>query len=1739
MLAKQRMSTTRSRHAFREASALHLFLAIVLLVWLLGLRTEVLHAQDQNGYLDSIGVPAYIGTLPIENGYVKLANGALHLEIPLVSSPQRGGRQLKAALIYDSNIWGGIAFPTNIPSADHNSLSLGGWRIITSADAGYEYNTEIDGPNNYGCGTLWSKYQGFVWTAPDGTSHGFDFRTEQGWCSNAYLYNHPLGGSYALDSSGYYMASDSNWNITVRSPDGTEVYPKVEDSNGNYYTSTLGGDHSFGETYYGGGFPAGSVVDSLGRSLLTVSISGTTIYVDVLNSKGTTSRYAITTAQIPLFSDFPTNGSGGHITFSGHSITAIQSVQLPDTTSYTFQYDCPTTSGPACGGNSNGAYNYGELTSMTLPTLGKISYKYSTLVNGGGTNPGYYYQRMLTSRTTPDSSSPWTYNIQWNANWWTGASPQLQTFTTGKPNGDTDVYTLTYGGGLWPTTAQYYTGSVSPSNLLATINQTYNFSFACLTNAIAACGAGPIYVTKTSQATTLPVPGSTSVSQTTQFAWDSGSQGGQSGVSLYGQVLQRSDWNFGSSLSNPADRTTAYTYLNGSSYITANILDRPTSITVTNTSGGTVAKTVNCYDYAAGCGGSAFGNAGTITNHDTNYGTSYTVRGDLTQTQKLAAGSTYLTQSMTYDTAGQLLSKTDWTNLSTHTTTYSYTDSFYNDAGDGSNPTANTSNPATGAYPTTITYPTVNSVTQTENLGYYWGTGQKALSTDANGQTMYYHFYDPLNRPTSSKLSNLYNGTCCGWTYNVYPNASETQVDSSIGIMSTTRSVSCTPSAGDCRHDQMLLDGLGRSSSQILVSDPDGQTTVKTTYDPNGRVYSVTNPYRTGAFPTDGTEYYNYDGLDRKIKVTRPDGSIAYTNYGSQIGSNGRSSQLCSGFGVGYPVLYQDEAGRFRQTWTDGFGRLIEVDQPDPATGSLTSGSYAGTCYAYDLNSNLVGVLQPGSESTCTLNSATYNRCFSYDMLSRLTAATNPESGTISYSYTTSGGALCSGDLSSVCYRVAPLQNQASTSTTVAATYSYDALNRLTSKSYNDSNPTTPTITYGYDAVTPSGCTPPSLTITYGKGHRTSICDGAGATSWSFDQVGNILIAKRTTNSVPDSFTYTYNLDSTVGTIVYPSGRTITYQPGDAQRPLWGEDVTNGINYATGAHYFPPGELASLTNGSSINFTAITNNRLQPCWQYATTGAALLWSSTSCTTTETTAGNILDLEYGLNFGSSDNGNVMGITNNRDTTRSQGFTYDYRNRIKTAETTSTYSNSTAHCWSELYSIDTLGNLTSIAPPSGIYPANPYGGCTQESGFSTTMNSQNQDAISCYDAAGHKVGAAAVSPPYCSPLPTTYSYNAENQLVSTAGVTYSYDGDGNRVQKSNGTLYWYGNSSDPLLETNGSGSLTYEYLFFGGKRTARRDSSNNVDYYFSDQLGTSRVVANASGAIQDDSDFYPYGGERPITGPSTGNHYKFSGKERDAESMLDNYGARYFSSQYGRFMSPDWSASPSPVPYADFGDPQSLNLYSYVKNNPETLTDPDGHACSSWLGDEKSAYCERAAQYGFLSDLVTGQTTFFSAAQATSTALADVKAKIGGIPVGGIFVSAETADFLDFIGQDLMQLNTRLASYIKNGSLSDPNLDAVMVRAEQTEVQRLLKNLQSSDSAKYSRVIGNLNALFNSIFDRLAGKIAGTDRAYSQVLDQVRKDLGGHIEFSSQRDREAIGNAMIHHIQQPGGNDVNGK
>jgi RHS repeat-associated protein len=250
-------------------------------------------------------------------------------------------------------------------------------------------------------------------------------------------------------------------------------------------------------------------------------------------------------------------------------------------------------------------------------------------------------------------------------------------------------------------------------------------------------------------------------------------------------------------------------------------------------------------------------------------------------------------------------------------------------------------------------------------------------------------------------------------------------------------------------------------------------------------------------------------------------------------------------------------------------------------------------------------------------------------------------------------------------------------------------------------------------------------------------------------------------------------------------------------------------------------------------------------------------------------------------------------------------------------------------------------------------------------------KNQISGYCYDLAGNLLGTNACT---ATPYTPTYTYDAENRLRGISTTTYTYDGDGSRVKKSNGstgTLYWAGGMAESDLTAV---STTWkEYVLFGSKRIARRDASNStVHYFFSDHLGSTAVITSSTGTIEQDMDYSPYGG---VVFGSSADHYLFNGKEYDSETLFYNFGARYYSGAQGRFLTPDWAAKPTTVPYAVFGDPQSLNLYSFVENNPINRADADGH--------QQGVGCSNGYQGGRCVPLDRGDTACQTSSCGTQT------------------------------------------------------------------------------------------------------------------------------------------------------------
>ena len=915
----------------------------------------------------------------------------------------------------------------------------------------------------------------------------------------------------------------------------------------------------------------------------------------------------------------------------------------------------------------------------------------------------------------------------------------------------------------------------------------------------------------------------------------------------------------------------------------------------------------------AGAGGSS------LTGHDeTGYSSSSTTpRGNVTQkTQWLNTGSSSPATTYSYDETGQVLTLID-PNL--NQTSYSYGDSFMSTNSSGFATTAGSppSGKVTNAYLTTLTHPTTNGVAHIEKFSYGYNDGELTQSTDENSQATTYKYNDSLGRMTETDYPDTGQTTA---SYNdTVPSVTKTKLISSSVSLSTTA----------------IMDGFGHVTQTQLTTDPDGTTYTATVYDGNGRSYKAYNPTRCsppttncGTETTWGITTYTYDALGRTTQVAKPDGSIASTSYS------------------GNQTTVTDEVGNQRTSQADGMERLTYVwEAPNKSNYNYQ------TVYAYDPLGNLVSVNQTGGSRT---------RTFTYDSLSRLVCAANPEvqivtcptsatgtfpTGAITYSYDLDGNLVT---------RVEPKAGQTGTQQTTH-NYTYDALNRLTKESHLD--PNSGQEEYAYDG-TPltSGCgqNPPTITPTNVIGRRSAMCGQESGSSWSFDAMGRPLLeSTRNYGSAQKVLTvnYTYYLDGSLKTLTYPSGDVITYTVGGAGRATQVSDPSNNFVGYSGntATYAPTGALATMTNGytSSPAFAGIAtsnlyNVRLEPMLLSASVSSNAIFSL------------CYDFHLGVAisntpcsfsaYATGDNGSVFQIVNNADTTRSSAYIYDPLNRIAQAYTTNTNS---PNCWGETYSatatapgvlpstpgIDAWGNLLNRSGVSGM-----AGSCKTE-GLNASATGQNQlSGIGVvYDAAGNVTNDGGGNTP---------TYDAENRISTDDGYTYYYDADGVRMEKTNGsagTMYWPGPGGETLTETSLAGTINEEYVYLNGERIARIDRpSGTVNYYFSNHLGSASVITSATGVIQEQMDFYPFGGVAYSSG-SDPNHYKFTGKERDTESGLDNFGARYFTSGLGRFMTPDWAVRPTAVPYALFGDPQSLNLYTYVRNDPVTRADADGHEC----------------------------------------------------------------------------------------------------------------------------------------------------------------------------------------------------
>ena len=584
----------------------------------------------------------------------------------------------------------------------------------------------------------------------------------------------------------------------------------------------------------------------------------------------------------------------------------------------------------------------------------------------------------------------------------------------------------------------------------------------------------------------------------------------------------------------------------------------------------------------------------------------------------------------------------------------------------------------------------------------------------------------------------------------------------------------------------------------------------------------------------------------------------------------------------------------------------MRVDEPTgspPALGSPGSPSQA-TSYGYNALDNLTRVTQ-----------GTQTRTFAYDSLSRLTSAANPESGTVAYSYDNNGNLT-----------------QRTDARGVVTAYTYDRLDRLTRRAYRYTGTSTAVsldttqVDYAYDSC--GG---------YSQGRLCSVTAKKGATDVSrtaynrYDALGRVLESTQTTEGQAYTMAYAYDRAGNLIRQRYPSDRVVDYVYDGAGRIAGAKTGIDGW-YAGGTgtnavDYEPHGGVRQLLLGNGLWEQRRYNARLQP------TQIGLGTAKTTVSLTPAGSGLLLlDYSYGT---TANNGNVLsqriraGATFNQN----QTYAYDALNRLKTAG-----ESGSGAAWSQTYAYDRYGNrrVTAGASHGSNQALTPQSTADIAAGTNRLAGTKGVNTVA-YDAAGNLKADWAAN---------AFKYDGDNRLVAfdhptgtDSDTVYAYDGEGRRVQKVVG----------------GASGITTTYVYnVGGQLLAEfggtAPEAGGTRYLTPDHLGSTRVVTGEDQSVLSRHDYLPFGEEigagmgnrGQATGVSgytasrtDGPTQKFTGKERDAESQLDYFGARYFSGAGGRFTSAD-------APFADQGaaDPQRWNLYTYTRNNPLKYVDPDG-------------------------------------------------------------------------------------------------------------------------------------------------------------------------------------------------------
>jgi RHS repeat-associated protein len=527
------------------------------------------------------------------------------------------------------------------------------------------------------------------------------------------------------------------------------------------------------------------------------------------------------------------------------------------------------------------------------------------------------------------------------------------------------------------------------------------------------------------------------------------------------------------------------------------------------------------------------------------------------------------------------------------------------------------------------------------------------------------------------------------------------------------------------------------------------------------------------------------------------------------------------------------------------------------------------------------------------------------------------------------------------------------------AQLTYDGAGRIKTKTFPDGR----VVNFDYDgAGNMTGLTPPGRpahTFTYSDRNELT-----GVTPPTVPDTG------------PSSFSY--NLDKQMTTIIRPDDRTIIIGYDTGGRAATRALATSGVTTATEIQsYDTAGRVSSRTAASGVTSSYTYDGRLptDESWSGPITGsvtqsyntsfrlASQLVNGADTVTFSYDNDNLLigagDLaitrnpQHGLPTGSilgvvttTTGYNGFGESNSYAASAGGssiydlGFTRDGLGRIsQKVETiggaTDTYT----------YTYDLAGQLTAVsqngtAVESYTYDANRNRTSATVAGSNITATYDAQDRLTQYGSVTHTYnGAGDLLTKTIGAQTSSYQYDQLGNLIGVTlpgGTTIAYivDGSSRRVgKKINGTLvkgFLYGDRKRPVAELDGADVIVNRFIYAGRNVPGSMIKGGVTFRIITDQVGSVRLVVNtATGAIAQRMDFDTFGNVLQDTNPGF-QPFGFAGGLYDPDTRLVRFGRRDYEPSTGRWTAKD------PVGFAG----GSTNLYSYVRNRPIDLRDPNG-------------------------------------------------------------------------------------------------------------------------------------------------------------------------------------------------------